>query len=37
LLVTRELKVGEGPSCGPAHVRPEVLERVRARNASRSP
>jgi len=35
------LAVGRGPSCGPVKVKPEALERIRAReaarNASRSP
>jgi hypothetical protein len=32
LAVARELRVGQGPVCGPASVRPEVLERVRLRD-----
>ncbi len=36
LAVARELRVGEGPVCGPARVRPEVLERVRRREAARA-
>jgi hypothetical protein len=31
----RELRVGQGPVCGPVRVRPEVLERIRLRNAGR--
>ncbi len=34
-LVAGELLVGRGPSCGPGKVRPEVLERIRAREAAR--
>jgi hypothetical protein len=37
LLVARELNVGLGPSCGPVKVKPEALERMRARDGSRSP
>ena len=36
LAVARELRVGQGPVCGPARVRPEVLERVRQREAARA-
>jgi hypothetical protein len=36
LAVARELRVGQGPVCGPARVRPEVLERVRRREAARA-
>jgi hypothetical protein len=36
-LLARELAVGQGPSCGLVRVKPEVLERIRAREASRSP
>jgi hypothetical protein len=36
LALARELRVGEGPVCGPAGVRPEVLERVRRRDAARA-
>jgi len=36
LAVARELRVGQGPVCGPARVRPEVLERVRRRDAARA-
>ena len=35
ILVARELVVGRGPSCGPVKVRPEALDRIRARNAAR--
>ena len=35
LALARELRVGEGPVCGPARVRPEVLERIRRREAER--
>ena len=35
--VARELMVGRGPQCGPVRVKPEVLERIRAREGSRSP
>jgi hypothetical protein len=31
----RELRVGQGPVCGPGRVRPEVLERIRLRDAAR--
>ena len=34
-LVARELLVGRGPVCGPGRVRPEILERIRAREAAR--
>jgi hypothetical protein len=37
LVVLRELVVGQGPQCGPVRVKPEVLERIRARDRSRSP
>jgi hypothetical protein len=36
-VVARELVVGQGPLCGPVRVRPEVLERIRRREGSRSP
>jgi hypothetical protein len=36
LAVARELRVGQGPVCGPGRVRPEVLERVRRRDAARA-
>jgi hypothetical protein len=36
LAVERELRVGQGPVCGPARVRPEVLERIRRRDAARA-
>jgi hypothetical protein len=36
-VVLRELQVGRGPECGPGSVKPEALERIRARNAARSP
>ncbi|MBZ5697108.1 MAG: hypothetical protein LAN18_01025 [Acidobacteriia bacterium] len=35
--VARELAVGQGPSCGPVRVKPQVLDRIRARDGSRSP
>ena len=35
LVLARELRVGEGPVCGPARIRPEVLERIRRREAQR--
>jgi hypothetical protein len=35
LAVERELRVGQGPVCGPARVRPEALERARKRDAAR--
>ena len=35
--VSRELKVGQGPQCGPVRVKPEALDRIRAREGSRSP
>jgi hypothetical protein len=31
MLVARELRVGQGPLCGPVRVRDEALERIRAR------
>jgi hypothetical protein len=34
-LTAKELIVGRGPCCGPVKVKPEALERIRARNASR--
>jgi hypothetical protein len=37
LVVARELVVGQGPQCGPVRVKPEVLDRIRAREGSRSP
>jgi hypothetical protein len=36
LAVARELRVGQGPVCGPASVKPEVLERIRRREAARA-
>jgi len=36
-VVARELVVGQGPLCGPGRVKPEVLERIRRREGSRSP
>jgi len=36
LAVWRELRVGQGPVCGPAGVKPEVLERIRRREAARA-
>jgi hypothetical protein len=36
-VVARELVVGQGPQCGPVRVKPEVLERIRTREVSRSP
>jgi len=36
LAVQRELRVGMGPVCGPARVRPEVLERIRLRELARA-
>ncbi|MCU1341465.1 MAG: hypothetical protein JWN92_888 [Candidatus Acidoferrum typicum] len=35
--VSRELMVGQGPRCGPVRVKPEALDRIRAREGSRSP
>jgi hypothetical protein len=35
LAVARELMVGQGPRCGPVRVKPEALERIRARNGAR--
>jgi hypothetical protein len=32
--VARELVVGQGPSCGPVRVKPQVLDRIRARDGS---
>jgi hypothetical protein len=37
LAVSRELMVGRGPECGPVRVKPEALERIRAREKARSP
>jgi hypothetical protein len=37
LAVSRELRVGLGPQCGPVRVKPEALERIRARERGRSP
>jgi len=37
LLVARELAVGQGPVCAPGKVKREALERIRAREAARSP
>ena len=34
--MARELRVGEGPVCGPGRVREEVLERIRRRDAARA-
>ncbi len=34
--VAREIRVGQGPMCGPKGVRPEVLERIRRREAARA-
>ena len=36
LAVARELRLGQGPVCGPARVKPEVLERIRKREAARA-
>jgi len=36
LAVLRELRVGQGPVCGPCGVKPEVLERDRRRQAARA-
>jgi len=36
-VLPRELAVGQGPQCGPVRVKPEALERIRARDRSRSP
>src|SRR6202035_1658522 len=36
-VLARELMVGQGPLCGPVRVKPEVLERIRARDRARSP
>ena len=36
-VVSGELVVGRGPQCGPIRVKPEVLERIRARDRSRPP
>jgi hypothetical protein len=36
LAVERELRVGQGPVCGPVGVKPEVLERIRRREAARA-
>jgi hypothetical protein len=33
-IVAAELRVGRGPVCGPARVRPEALERIRQRDAA---
>jgi hypothetical protein len=34
-IVAGELMVGRGPVCGPVRIKPEALERIRQRNASR--
>jgi hypothetical protein len=36
MALARELRVGQGPVCGPIRVRAEVLERVRQRDAARA-
>jgi hypothetical protein len=36
LAVARELRVGQGPVCGPSPVKPEVLERIRRREEARA-
>jgi hypothetical protein len=36
LALQRELRVGAGPVCGPIPVKPEVLERIRQRDAARA-
>ncbi len=36
LAVWRELRVGQGPVFSPGGVRPEVLERIRQREAARA-
>jgi len=36
LALARELRLGQGPVCGPAGVRPEILERARKREAARA-
>jgi hypothetical protein len=36
LAVARELRVGQGPVCGPAGVKPAVLERIRRRETARA-
>ena len=36
LALARELRLGQGPVCGPARVRPEILERARKREAARA-
>jgi hypothetical protein len=36
LALEKELRVGQGPVCGPRGVRPEVLERIRLRDAARA-
>lgn len=36
LAVARELRVGQGPVCGPRGVKPEVLERDRLRELERA-
>ena len=35
LALERELRVGQGPVCGPGGVKPEVLERIRQRELAR--
>jgi hypothetical protein len=37
LLVARELAVGQGPVCAPGKVKRAALDRIRAREAARSP
>jgi hypothetical protein len=36
LAVERELRVGQGPVCGPHGVNPEVIERDRLRQLARA-
>ena len=36
MVLARELRVGQGPVCGPIGVRAEVLDRVRQRDAARA-
>jgi hypothetical protein len=36
LALEKELRVGQGPVCGPIGIRAEVLERIRLREAARA-
>lgn len=36
LATEKELRVGQGPVCGPKGIKPEILERIRLRDAARA-